>query len=163
MMMKWLLPTIVRNAGGVELSARAGQRLRARIPRGFTLVELMIVVAIVAILAAIAYPSYTRYVTKTRRVAAQACLSQYASYMERWYTTNLSYAGVTTSNWPALDCASNAQTGNNYTYSLSSAATASSYTLQAAPIGGQLAGDTQCGTLTLNNQGVRTPSTAGCW
>lgn len=159
--MKPLLPTVLRNAGGVELSARTGHRLRARIPRGFTLIELMIVVAIIAILAAIAYPSYTRYVTKTRRVAAQACLSQYASYMERWYTTNLSYAGVTTSNWPALDCASTAQTGNYYSYTLSGAATVSTYTVQAAPSTKQ--NDTQCGTLKLNNQGQRTPSTAGCW
>jgi type IV pilus assembly protein PilE len=149
------------------MSARAGRRLRARIPRGFTLIELMIVVAIIAILAAIAYPSYTRYITKTRRVAAEACLSQHASYMERWYTTNLSYAGVTTSNWPTLDCASNAQTGRDYTYTLDGIATATTYTVQATPTTRQSTLDAQCGTLKLDNQGKRyatgSAGSAGCW
>ena len=60
-----------------------GRRAVARVvrSRGFTLIELMIVVAIIAILAAIAYPTYTNYITKTRRNAATACLSEYANYM----------------------------------------------------------------------------------
>lgn len=154
--------TVVRSAGLTDEPARSGRRLWPRVIGGFTLVELMIVVAIVAILAAIAYPSYTRHVTKTRRVAAEGCLSQYASYMERWYTTKLSYAEVTnTTNWPALDCASATQTGKHYTYTVSS--TAATYTLQATPIAAQLASDTQCGALKLDNRGGRSPSTTGCW
>ena len=57
--------------------------------RGFTLIELMVVVAIIAILAAIAYPSYTNHVVKTRRAAATACVMEAAHFMERYYTTNL--------------------------------------------------------------------------
>ena len=137
---------------------------------GFTLIELMIVVAIVAILAAIAYPSYTNYIVKTRRAAATACLSEYANYMERYYTTNLRYdtssATPTVANaLPALDCASTAQTGNFYQYDFGTP-TASTYTLTATPQGAQTA-DTRCATLTLDQSGTRTKSgtdtLAQCW
>jgi type IV pilus assembly protein PilE len=63
--------------------------------RGFTLVELMVVVAIVAILASIAYPSYTNHVKKTRRGMATGCLQENAQYMERVYTSKLSYEDAT--------------------------------------------------------------------
>jgi type IV pilus assembly protein PilE len=137
--------------------------------KGFTLLELMIVVAIIAILSAIAYPSYVNYITKTRRVAAEGCLSQYANYMERFYTTNMSYNSTanpnpfkTAGNTLGFDCASAQQTGNYYKYSLPSA-TSVAYVVQAAPINAQLTRDTMCGTLTMNQAGVRTPTTTGCW
>lgn len=137
---------------------------------GFTMIELMIVVAIIAILALIAYPSYLSYVTKTNRKAAEGCLSELANYMERFYTTNLSYAADANGNavvLPNLDCTTAQQTGNNYAYTLTPAPAATTYTVQAAPIGAQLARDTLCGTLTLNQAGTRTESGTGsvatCW
>jgi len=148
-----------------------------RLMTGFTLLELMIVVAIIAILAAIAVPSYVRYITRTNRSAGEACLSQYASYMERYYTTNLRYDAAPASSGTApavpnpfttspatlsLDCASTAQTGNNYGYT-ASGVTTTTYTLTATPKGAQLTRDTQCGTLTLDQTGTRGPTTAGCW
>lgn len=168
------MSSIVKNEAG-----RIGVGRRA----GFTLLELMVVVAIIAILAAIAIPSYSRYVVKTNRVAAEGCLSEYANYMERYYTTNLRYdqsapaSGSTaaavqnplldTPPSPVLDCASPSQTGNNYGYSLLPAVSATAYTVQATPTGAQLTRDTQCGALTLDQAGNRlsqgTDTPEQCW
>jgi type IV pilus assembly protein PilE len=150
---------------------------------GFTMLELMIVVAIIAVLAAIAIPSYQNYVVKTNRSAAEGCMSEYANYMERFYTTNLRYdetpatAGsasavavanpvTTTPPTLALDCATTSQTGNNYTYTVPAVST-TGYTVQATPINAQLTRDTQCSTLKLNQIGTRTSTGTGtltqCW
>ena len=55
---------------------------------GFTLIELMIVVAIIAIIAAVAFPSYQEHVRKTRRADAQTALLELSQFMERHYTAN---------------------------------------------------------------------------
>ncbi len=52
------------------------------------------VMVIIAILTAIAVPAYQSHVTKTNRSAAKSCLSEYAQYMERFYTTKLTYVGA---------------------------------------------------------------------
>jgi len=138
--------------------------------RGFSLVELMIVVAIVGILSAIAYPSYINHITRSARVAAQGCLSEYAQLAERTYTTNLSYAGIP-NPLPVLQCVTDVNGGgaqNRYTFTLQ-AATATTFELRANAQGGQAARDTDCNVLILNQQGTRTSlnaagaDSAGCW
>ena len=59
--------------------------------QGVTLVELMIAVGILGILAAVVLPSYQQHVITSSRTAATACLAEYAQFMERNYTTNMSY------------------------------------------------------------------------
>ena len=131
--------------------------------RGFTLIELMIVVAIIAILSAIAYPTYVNYITKTRRAAATACLSEYANYMERFYTTNLRYnqdvsTGTALTTPPVLDCAAPSQTGQYYSYTFAAAPAALSqttYKIIATPLDIQSTRDTTCGILGIDQAGQR--------
>ncbi|WP_020648881.1 type IV pilin protein [Solimonas variicoloris] len=146
----------------------------ARRQSGFTLIELIIAVAIVGILAAIAYPSYINSITKTKRRAAEVCLSSYATFMERFYTTNLRYdedlAGNAMNSAAlqalGLDCASDQNTGKDYSYAFESVA-AAAYTLKAVPIDAQADRDTRCGTLTLDHTGTRgatgSAGVAECW
>lgn len=126
---------------------------------GFTLIELMIVVAVIAILSAIAYPSYQQYVVKARRTAVAGCLQQHAQTMERYYTTNLTYA-----NAPAPRCETDLD--RFYTVGFQGGdPTARAFILQAVPTVVQK--DSKCGTLSIDARGVRTESgsatVADCW
>lgn len=134
------------------------RRARSR-ERGFTLIELVVAVCIVGILTAIAYPSYLNSVTKSRRGAAAACLSSFATHMERFYTANMRYDVDTAGDdieLPDLDCASDQQTGEFYNYDFADdQPTRTTYTLRAVPKGIQSTRDTSCGTLTVNQAGIR--------
>lgn len=118
--------------------------------RGFSLIEVMVVVVIIAILASIAFPSYQDSVRKSRRTAAKADLSQLAQFMERIYTENNTYKPGGSN--PALPFTESPSDNSTKYYDLAiSASTATSFTLTATPKGAQ-AGD---GTLSLSNTGVK--------
>ena len=129
--------------------------------RGFTLVELMIVVAIIAIIAAVAYPSYQDSIRKTRRAEAKTDLLQKAQQMERCFTQRTTYVNCTTvllGNTPS-----------GYYNVTSSGVTATAFTLTATAIGTQ-ATDTDCATFTINEKGSKAAAdsgsantTASCW
>lgn len=131
-----------------DIKARPSQK-------GFTLIELMIVVAIVAILAAIAYPSYQQYVIKGKRNAAQSLMLDIANREKQYlldartYTTTLSDLGITT--LPI-------EVSPNYTIGIATGTAPPSFTITATPIGGQASDG---GALTLDDTGTKGPS--GKW
>jgi type IV pilus assembly protein PilE len=132
-----------------------------KLDRGFTLIELMVVVAIVAIIAAVAYPSYTESVRKSQRADAQAVLLEAAQFAERFHTENSKYnqntAGVAISL--PLQLQATPKDSVPKRYSVTIATTVQAYTLTASPI---TSGD-RCGTMTIAHTGVKAASQADCW
>jgi type IV pilus assembly protein PilE len=129
--------------------------------RGFTLIELMVVVAIVAIIVAIALPSYQEQVRKSRRADAARAVGQMQLDFERWRAENPSYADCT-----GVGCGSgkypSAPSSDFYT-TTPSGATATEYIITAAPTGVQ-AGD-RCGNLVAKrsvNNGKPAWANADC-
>ena len=122
---------------------------------GYTLVELMIVIAIIGILGSIGYPAYTSYVKKANRADGIDSLLALSGYMEEYYMNNDTYVGAKVATAKSSD--------GRYTLAIT-AADGFTYTLTATPV----SGDPQCGNLTLNSLGKKGVSAAGatvenCW
>ena len=132
------------------------------LPRGFTLVELMIVVVIVGILASVGYPSYQEYLRRAKRAEGRNMLVQIAAEQERYYSdnneygtlANLGYTGTVTS-----------ETGTHTITVTNLTANGQAYDVNATPANFI---DNKCGALTLDQSGTRTFGGSGgdltrCW
>lgn len=129
--------------------------------RGFSLIELMIVVAIVAILGAIAYPSYQRYLLTSHRVEAKKMLLDAANRQETYFMDFNRYA----SSAVALNVSTHSD--SNY-YNLVISAGTNTFTLSATASGAQ-GSDRDCVTFSVDQNGTRTATRFGnatnnaCW
>lgn len=135
------------------------------IQKGFTLVELMIVLAIVAILATIAIPSYKTHVIKSRRAEAHAALMNIYLLEAEYFQDNDSGTLTYTTTLSELDPDFGTTTTNGH-YDLTVAAGAdgitSGFMATATAVGIQSTDDTDCPTVTINQDGTKGPITS-CW
>lgn len=140
-----------------------------KIQQGFTLIELMIVVAIVGVLAAVAYPSYSEHVRKTNRVDAKTALMRFSQMQESYFVQNLSYAQNLTTGADGLGLGTTVTSEEGfYTITMTSkkaddsacaaGETCTKYEL-IATAGGRQADDDACDAFTINHLGVRKAKT----
>jgi len=141
--------------------------------KGFTLIELMVVIVIIGILVKIAIPAYTSSVQKAYRTDAKSALLDLATREEKFYSINNQYTATLSSLYPGLATTTlSVQSGNTSYYTISaptvtaaSATSAASFTASAAPVAGTAQANDPCGTFTITNTGVTSVSgtLTNCW
>ena len=126
--------------------------------KGFTLIELMLVVAVVGILAAIAMPAYSGYIQKSRRTDATVAIRAVQFAQEKYRGNNTSYGSLTDIGMPATT------ESGYYTIAVSSA-TATGYVVTATAVSGKSQStDSDCTSIQLQQAaGSITTTPSACW
>lgn len=135
--------------------------MKKQLQKGFTLIELMIVVAVIGILSAIAYPSYQNYIRKSRRAHAHAMLQAAQVAEEKWRVSNTTYT-ATVANLTGVSATSE---GGYYTLTIANN-TGTNYTLTATAVNGTTqANDTGCTAITITQTAgaVQYGPSNTCW
>jgi type IV pilus assembly protein PilE len=134
-----------------------------QVSKGFTLIELMIVVAVIGLLSAIAYPTYMNYVRKTHRAEIAQLLTETAQNMERYYSRAGRYSTLDGVTEPVIP------TGNAW-YNVNIVRDVQTFTLTAQPVNNTMMATDVCGSFQLKNTGERSNvgnttgvTTAFCW
>lgn len=142
--------------------------MSARHPRraGFTLIELMIVVAIVAIIAAVALPSYTEHLRKARRGDVQSFMAEVVARQQHYLIDRRAYAtsitAATSDGGLGMTVPANVSAYYTVTVDADNAVRPPIFTVTAARTGSQLSDP--CGNLSITNTGARSRTgTGSCW
>ena len=120
--------------------------------RGFTLIELMIVVTVIAIISAVAYPSYQAYIVKANRAEGRQAILAAAQQLERYFTNNNTYTSdLTVAGYKGFSGESAANSKYNLVVTPGGAGIATSYVITATPT----FSDTVCNLLTYTQAGTK--------
>lgn len=136
---------IIERTSAPLRACRLGQATARRLAQGFTLIELMLVVAVAGVLSGVAYPSFMGQLQKIRRADAMVAVLQIQAAQERWRSNNLAYGALAEIGVSAASAA------GHYTLQVN-APSATGYEIVAAATGSQ-AHDTPCRTLRLRVEG----------
>lgn len=126
--------------------------------KGFTLIEIIVVVAIIGILAAVVYPSYGDFVIRSNRAEAPQELVRLANLQEQLFVDTRAYSDDISELGVGADASFTTESGN---YVISSAVVGASFTLTATAQGVQASKDADCATITITDTGAKAP--AVCW
>ena len=141
--------------------------------KGFSLLELLIVLAILAVFITIAYPGYQTSITRARRSDGQTALLDLANRLERYYSEQQSYEGATLGTGSSTDILPSSYSPQKWYRLVIASQTDTNFTIEAIPGNVQASDDLLCQTLTFNSLGLKgilsgpkgapTGNLANCW